>query len=149
LEAALKRSGFTLLEGLVVLAVLGILLAIATPSYLRWQANTVTNEAALQFARDIERTRTEAKRLNTPMRIELASDNSYRRINVASGATTSISLPPGVRLVGLGASMGATFSPPYGTTDAPLRSFAVSWRNDASIERTVRVVGVTGKVIVQ
>jgi len=148
----LKRSGFTLLEGLVVLAVLGILLAIATPSYLRWRANTVTNEAALQFARDIERTRTEAKRRNTRMRIELTSNTAaqgYFRIDLASGARTSISLPPGVRLEPLGASMGATFSPPYGTTDAPLRSFAVFWQNDASITRTIRVVGVTGKVIVQ
>jgi len=148
----LKRSGFTLLEGLVVLAVLGVLMVLATPSYLRWRANTVTNEAALQFARDIERTRTEAKRRNTPMRIELASDTAaqgYLRIDLVSGARTSISLPPGVRLERLGASRGATFSPPYGTTDAPLRSFAVNWQNDASIVRTVRIVGVTGKVIVQ
>jgi prepilin-type N-terminal cleavage/methylation domain-containing protein len=158
LEAALKRSGFTLLEGLVVLAVLGVLLALATPSYLRWRAHTVTNEAALQFARDIERTRTEAKRLNTRMRIELASDNGYRRINVASGATTSISLPPGVRLEP-GDTLDSqghqrstwyiVFVPPYGTTDASPASFRVSWSNDTSIERTVRVVGVTGKVIVR
>lgn len=155
----MKRSGFTLLEGLVVLAVLGILLAIATPSYLRWRATAITNEAAVQFARDIERTRTEAKRFNTRMRIELASDNTgYRRINEASGARTSISLPPGVRL-----EPGDTldpqghprstwyiiFFPPYGTTDASPASFRVWWSNDTSIERTVRVVGLTGKVIVR
>jgi len=148
----LKRSGFTLLEILVVLAVVGVLLGLATPSYLRWRANSITNEAALQFASDIERTRTEAKRRNTRMRIELASGTAakgYLRIDLTSGARTSISLPRGVRLERLGESMGATFFPPYGTTDAPLRSFAVRWHNDAAITRTIRVVGVTGKVIVQ
>lgn len=148
----MKRSGFTLIEGLVVLAVLGVLIGLATPSYLRWRATSITNEAALQFARDIERTRTEAKRRNTPMRIELASGTaaqSYVRIDVVSGVRSSINLPAGVRLERLGESMGATFFPPYGTTNAPLRSFAVNWQHDAAITRTIRVVGVTGKVIVQ
>lgn len=147
----LREVGFSLIEFLIVIAVIAILVGIAAPNYLRWRATTITAEAAQQFARDVDRLRTEAKRENLKKKVAVPTSEgtSYDIIDVESGDTRTVSLPGGTIIAPLGASTEFTFSPPYGTTDAPLRSFEVRWIADPDIKRTVRVVGVTGKVIVQ
>lgn len=147
--------GFSLLELLVVIAIVAILVGIAAPNYLRWRATTITAEAAQQFARDVDRWRTEAKRENGPKSIRVASEgaSSYELIDGASSGTVerTVALPAGTTIVPQGSTNEFTFSPPYGTIQAvPSRfDFVIRWNGDSSISRTVRVLAVMGKVIIQ
>jgi type IV pilus assembly protein PilA len=117
------KLGFSLVEMLIVLAVLGILMGIGTPSYFRWRASTAVRQAAVQLAQDIDGQRSEARRSNSATTV-VVSSNSY------SLGAVSKSVPAQVTLQA-DSSSPISFEPPYGTTS------------------TVRVVGVTGKVIVQ
>lgn len=141
------RAAFTLLEVLVVLTILAILLALGVPSYARWRASLTVQEAAQQFARDIDRTRTEAKRYNDTRTIAIPPEGgtSYTR----SGS--SILLPPGTRIALAPDFTNAAiaFFPPYGTADILAHQFEVSSTTYPSITRTVRVTSLFGQVVIK
>lgn len=145
-----RKSGFTIIEFLIVIAMIGILASIGIPNYLTWRANTLTREAAQQFARDVERLRTEVKRSNVAMGVEVTSgEQSYtlddREVSLPGGVEVYRVLDDGTVV----ANTSFTFSPPYATADLKRRDFELRWISDPDIQRTVTVVGVTGKVIVR
>jgi type IV pilus assembly protein PilA len=135
------RRGFTMIEIIIVLAVLAILLAIATPNYQRWRASVQVQQMAQQLAQDISKQRSEARRTNTSKTLTVAS-NQYSLNGNTITMPSTISLTPD-------ASTSLTFAPPYGSSGSPLRTFTLTWKSNTSIERKVRVVGVMGKVIIQ
>ena len=57
-----KESGFTLLEMVVVIAVIGILSAIAIPNFIAWLSNRRVNSAARQMVSLLQNARIEAAR---------------------------------------------------------------------------------------
>ena len=63
-------SGFTLVELMVTLAVLVILAAIAAPNFARMIAENRTTSAANEFLGMLQTARSEAVRLNRPVRLE-------------------------------------------------------------------------------
>jgi prepilin-type N-terminal cleavage/methylation domain-containing protein len=137
------RQGFSMIEMLVVIAVLGILMAIATPNYRRWRANVEVKQITEQFVQEINKQRSEAKRTNTTRDIGFGI-NSY----ISEGGTI-VSMPSSIIFEAVHSTASLSFHSPYGTSNEPLRTFKFRWANDPSIERTVRVVGVMARVIVQ
>ncbi|GGJ35748.1 prepilin-type N-terminal cleavage/methylation domain-containing protein [Deinococcus roseus] len=145
-------SGFTLLEMLVVLAVLGLLVALGLSPY-RYFVNTAkVNQAAEQFARDVENQRFNVKKTNTARTITInTSTNSYTL------GTSTTTLPSGTKIaLGTNATSTITFYPPFGTTISPvgvaspnIRSYTISLSSNSSYSRTVNVVGLIGKVVVK
>lgn len=145
-----RTSGFTLLEMLVVMAIMAVLTAIVWGPTNRYLVQTKVKEAAQQFASDVQSQHFEAKRLNTTRTIEVAaSSRTYKISNV------NYRLPDGV--VFSSSSTGTvTFHGPYGTTlptsgtaGPNLQSFTLVSSQNASVSRTVTVVGLIGKVIVK
>ena len=58
------KRGLSLLELLVALAVLGLLLGLGVPNFLRWRAQAELDEAARSLAQAFQYARAEAKRAN-------------------------------------------------------------------------------------
>ncbi len=47
-----SENGFTLVELMVVVAIIGLLSAVAIPNFQKYQARSKTSEAKLQFTND-------------------------------------------------------------------------------------------------
>ena len=156
-----SAQGFSLVEMLVVIAILGILMALGFGSYTRWRASSAVMEGAQQFARDIDRTRTSAKRENTCWLIQptsfTAEVTTYQIQKFANGVCTGTAsstqtrtLPAGTQLRYVsGSPMYVNFTPPYGTTDAAPNEYTVSWKNNTAIQRSVRVTSIMGKTVIR
>ena len=148
------RRGFSLLEFLIVLGILGFLLALATPNYLRWRAQAQLDEAARSLAWTLQQARADAKRTNATRSVRVyTSPPGWAVGNNCASLSPS---EPTFKLSGLTlitnyspTPVDVVFTPPYGTTDAPLKKFTLKHARYADLTRSVHVIGVTGKVVVR
>ena len=140
----MKRTGagFTLVEMLAVLAIIGLLVALGTPVYLRWIAvNEVTN-AARTLTQEVARVRTQVKRLDATITLVVANGGS----SVVSDRT--VTLP----LSSVTGQLNLTFVPPYGTLSsgtATPQSVTIRSSRNSSVSRQVSIVSLFGKAVVQ
>ncbi len=134
-----SRAGFTLVEMLLVLLVVGLMVAVGTPVYLRWVAKTEVDTAANLLAQEVSRVRTIVKRTDRPVVLSVSSGGS------AVTSTRTLALQ-NVQSTG---SLNLTFVPPFGTlaegTSTPQSLSLVSLRQP-DVSRTVSVVSLFGKV---
>jgi type IV fimbrial biogenesis protein FimT len=84
----LSRTGFTLMEMMIVIAVIGILSAIAIPSFLSMLPGMRLNGAARMVAGDLMAARMKAVKLNQKTKIFFDNDHQYRICNDADGNGT-------------------------------------------------------------
>jgi prepilin-type N-terminal cleavage/methylation domain-containing protein len=68
------RTGFTLLEGLVALAIVGIITALAVPSWIGWLNNQKLTDAQSKIERAIAKAKSEAKRTKTNKTVVLGEN---------------------------------------------------------------------------
>jgi len=74
-----KQSGFTLLEFVAVVAMLGLLTAIAMPSFAFWREQAGYRKAARELASALRETRSRAIKSNLEHRLEVdLKDRRYR-----------------------------------------------------------------------
>lgn len=156
-----RPRGFTLLEVLVVIAVLGILLTIGVITITSWRNSSLINQAATDLAQALGRERTEAKRLNESRKVILTSTGltvtRYSATGTASAGRTVV-LPNAVTL-----STPTTaffYVQPYGeartvNTTNPARpsgdipaGFSITLTGNTKT-RIVRVSGVFGRAILK
>ncbi|MBW1956467.1 MAG: GspH/FimT family protein [Deltaproteobacteria bacterium] len=127
-----KDAGITLAEVMVVIAIVGILMAIAVPNWLSWRAKAKINGALTNLRGDIEMTKLRAIRENAHVTILFSSDAYTVFIdNGAGGGTASNWVRDGGEILlknrqlaaGVRINMGATTFPvrPTGSTTKGLR----------------------------
>jgi type IV fimbrial biogenesis protein FimT len=73
-----KQSGFTLIEMMIVIAILGIFAGIAIPNYLSYMPKHRLNGAARQVMGDLMAARMKAVSQNTTVTVAYVSDSKYK-----------------------------------------------------------------------
>ncbi|MHC1698470.1 MAG: GspH/FimT family pseudopilin [Geobacteraceae bacterium] len=82
-------DGFTLVELLIIIAIAGILLAIATPSFLQWRQNLQYKEAADGLVAALRTARNSAISQNRQNRVEFKPSTAGHRITQGEKAYES------------------------------------------------------------
>ena len=105
-----KDSGFTLLELMVVIGIVGILSAIAIPSYFQWLPRHRVGSAARTVMSTLEFARINAVKTNAD--VAVIFDWANERLTVDSGGTTlrTRQMPNDVHLQDMGLGSPVTFN---------------------------------------
>ncbi|MGK0618506.1 pilus assembly FimT family protein [Meiothermus cerbereus] len=143
-------KGISLLELLIVLAVLGILLGVGFVSLRSYQESLALREAATQVATELLSIRQQARRQSLDFSFQASANSPAYKVGRSSdlASLADKSLPQGVVFQSVPSGGGrVTFTAPYGVVSAPNRTFRLRGPGNRMLE--VHIVGSTGKVVVR
>ncbi len=86
------QNGFTLIELMISLVVLGVLISLGAPGFVEWLQNQQIRAAAEATLNGLQVARGEAVRRNTPVRFQLVSDLTSSCVLVSNAITTPVSV---------------------------------------------------------
>ncbi len=93
LASPVKRGGFTLIEVMVTIAILGLTLAMAAPTVTTWIQNAQIRTAAENILSGLQLARTEAIRRNANIRFTLAASGTGWTVKAESDGVVVQSMP--------------------------------------------------------
>lgn len=91
-----KQIGFSLIELMITVAVIGITASVAAPSYRAWIQNTKVRTAAESILNGIQRARSEALMRNTAVKFTLGANSAWTVECVTPTARACSDLTSGV-----------------------------------------------------
>jgi len=86
------QRGFTIIEVMISLAVLGVLISLGAPGFVEWLQNQQIRAAAEATLNGLQVARGEAVRRNTPVRFQLVSDLTSTCVLSSDSLTTPVSV---------------------------------------------------------
>jgi prepilin-type N-terminal cleavage/methylation domain-containing protein len=84
-----KNKGLTLIEILVVIGIMGIMMAIATPPFLQWRSNLVYRQTAREMTLLLREARNRAISRNLQYMVVFQPNNSLYRMDIGNRANNS------------------------------------------------------------
>jgi type IV fimbrial biogenesis protein FimT len=141
----LKRAshlGFSLVELMISLALMGIIMAIALPSYTAWIDSSKINAAADSFQSGLQLARSEALKRNTQVKLTLGTNSDWTVgcVNVSTASATAIDCPAIIhsRKTSEGSTSSITVAPtPSGATTVTYDGFGKSVVTASSFTKLV------------
>lgn len=94
-----REAGFTLIELIVVMTVIGIVSTIALPDFLAWTRSLKYKEAARNLASDMRKARAQAVANNREFRVLVDVNGDGVVTSVRSGGNVDLSVPPSGYLI--------------------------------------------------
>jgi len=145
----LAKRGFSQVEFLIVLAVLGILLGVGFVSLRSYQQSLAIREAATQVSTELLNIRQQARRQSVNFSFRASAGSNTYQVGREDSLDTlpAKTLPGGVRFVGTVGGNSVTFRAPYGEVIVSNRGFLMEGPGGRRLN--VYVVGRTGKVVVR
>lgn len=138
-----KQRGFTLIELMVTVAILGILVAVAAPSFTESLARRSLEGAANELNADLQYAKTQAVSVNTAVQLATTADGSGYTVGTAATPAAFKTMALGSKFT-LTASTTVTFEP-YRAFPAAVSAITVARSGTSSQIR----VGVDAKGRVQ
>ncbi|AZI42338.1 prepilin-type N-terminal cleavage/methylation domain-containing protein [Deinococcus psychrotolerans] len=142
-----KESGFTLLELLIVMVIIGILATILFFNFTAQFQKTRLRNAVTMLSSDLERARSASWRSGQNTKIQLLGNGSG--YTYQQGVSTStVVFPDGVTASLAPASLAnsISYTAPFADTGAISGTFTLRGVNPSYTD-AIRIIGVTGKVI--
>ena len=131
-----KQRGFTLIEMLIVCAILAILLGIGLVNFQKFRTNLELRQAQQMLVQELNRARSDSRRLSQD---QLVTWNASQLMI----GTRTIDFDDSIQLVKIKGSNDLTYTAPYGRLK--LTDYLFELRH-GELKREVRVYGVTGKI---
>jgi prepilin-type N-terminal cleavage/methylation domain-containing protein len=167
---SLKQSGFTLIEMLIVLAIVGIMSAVALSTFVRDARRAQVQAVRSQLLLDLQDARSKAQRYNCNWTVTFVSATQYTVIGPTLGGTTitctttttttrDIPTSVGVQLRWKTSSSSTEptgqqviYRSPFGTlspTNPSVIEIGFASSTTASVTNPVylKIIGITGKVV--
>ena len=145
-----QRPGFSIVEILVVLAVMGLLMGIAWVNLHNLRERTVVRQGATSYAVVLKQARTLAQRYSSDVTVAL-TPAGFSLTQMRSGQTVvqNYTLPTGVEALAAesGGATTVVYQPPYGEVAPTGVSISFRSKRNNSIAVVVGAVGLTGKVV--
>jgi prepilin-type N-terminal cleavage/methylation domain-containing protein len=135
-----NNAGFTLLEILVVLAILAVFLGIAVNNYQRYRSRLDLQQAQQTFVQTLNRARSDAKRLSQNQTLTWTAKVikwGEKEIQLSESAS--------VTLVKITGANTLTYTAPYGRVSS-VGEYEFELQGRGDLTSSVYVYGVTGKV---
>jgi prepilin-type N-terminal cleavage/methylation domain-containing protein len=135
-----KNAGFTLLELLVVLAILAVFLGIAVNNYQRYRSRLELQQAQQTFIQTLNRARSDAKRLSQNQTITWTD-----KVLKLGDKEIQLSQSANITLVKITGANTLTYTAPYGRVSS-VGEYEFELQGRGELTSSVYVYGVTGKV---
>jgi prepilin-type N-terminal cleavage/methylation domain-containing protein len=149
------RAGFTLIEILIVIAIIGVLLAVGIPNIIRENRVTAVRQVATQLQADLEELRSKSIRFNRNATFTFGTNSYTRQVpsSEAGGFTSAVrTIPAGLSVTYVTTSTPSAdtfvYEAPIAQVSPAVRGFQVTFNSDPSVQLFVKVIGVTGKAVI-
>jgi prepilin-type N-terminal cleavage/methylation domain-containing protein len=148
------KQGFTLLEMLVVIAVVGVVATLGVTTFLGFRQTTEIQQAQSQLAQDLERVRQLARRYSVTYRFETPSTTSYQAYALKADGTKDSTVPelalrvlPNSATFSYTPSANAKYTGPFGRVNTTTSALCYAVRIASSGKfAEITLLGVTGRV---
>jgi len=152
------QNGFTLIELMIAVSILGILAALAMPSYRVWIENTRIRNAAESIQTGLQKARVEALKRNSDVRFVLGANSAWsigcvvvnarcpdpietRGAKEGSSASVSITATPAAATTSVFTNLGRVRSVAEGAATAPFTRLDIdSTSLSAADSRELRIL---------